>query len=53
MEKELWNFWDLSDCRHAEVTMGRVVGDMPESVEDGTKDFGWETLDAMDVGWLG
>ena len=33
--------------------MGRVAGDIQGSVEDGAKDFGLETLDALDVGRLG
>ena len=35
-------------CRDVEVSEGRLVGDIPGSVEDSTKDFGLETLD---VGW--
>ena len=30
----------------------RLVRDILGSVEVGTKDFGSETLDALDVGWL-
>ena len=33
-----------------EVMVGRVVGDVPGYVKDGTKDFELETLDAWDVG---
>ena len=41
-------FDDFRDFRDVEVIVGRVVGDVPGSVEDGTKDFGLETLGA----WL-
>ena len=50
MEKELWNF-DI--CRDVEVIVGRVVGDIPRSVENGTKGFVLEYLNELDVGWLG
>ena len=53
MEFLEFEFYDFRDCRDGEVIVCRVVGDIPESVEDGTKDFGFETLDALDVGWLG
>ena len=33
--------------------MGRVVGDIPGSAEDGTKEFGLETLETLDVSWFG
>ena len=43
-----FGFDDFRDCRDVEVIVGRVVGDIPGSV-----DFGLETLDVLDVGWLG
>ena len=43
---------DFRDCRVVEVIVCCVVRDIPGSVEDGEKDFGLETLDALDVGWL-
>ena len=42
----------FDDCRNVEVIVGRVVGDIPGSVVDDAKDFGLETLDALDVDWL-
>ena len=38
---ELWNFRDL------DFIVGRVVGDIPGSIEDGVKDFGLEILDVL------
>ena len=38
----------FGDFRDVEVIVFRVVGDIPGSVED----FGLETLDALEVGWL-
>ena len=32
--------------------MGHVFGDLPGSVEVGTKDFELEILDALNIGWL-
>ena len=49
--KELWNFWNLDFM--ASETEGWVVDDKPWSYEDGTKDFVLETLNRLDVGWLG
>ena len=43
-------FDDFRGCRDIDVIVDRVVGDIPGSVEDGTKDFEVETLDAFDVG---
>ena len=55
-EKIRRNFWNL-DLMTSEtvgmVIVCRVVGYIPGSVEEGAKDFGLETLDAFDVGWLG
>ena len=48
-----FGFDDFRVCRDVEVIVGRAVKDIPGSVEDGTKDFGLETLDAVDVGRLG
>ena len=48
-----FGFDGFRDSRDVEVILGRVVGDIPGSVEDVTKDFGLETLDAFVVGWLG
>ena len=48
-----FGFDGFRDCRDGEVIVGRVVGGIPRSVEDGTKDFGLETLDSLVVGWLG
>ena len=45
-------FDDLGGCRDFKVIVGGVVGDIPGSVKDIAKDFGLETLDAFDVGWL-
>ena len=45
-----FGFGDFRDCRGVEVIVGHVIGDTPGSVEDGTKDFGFETLNALDVG---
>ena len=38
-----FRFYDVRDCRDVEVIVCRVVGDIPGSVEDGTKDSGLET----------
>ena len=46
-------FWQRKIRRDFEVIVCCLVGDMPGSVEDGTKDFILKTLDALDVGWLG
>ena len=48
-----FEFDDSRDCREVEVIMSRVVGDIPGSVEGGAKDLGLETLDALDIDWLG
>ena len=40
----------FDDCKDVEVIVCRVVGDLPGSVADGTKDFGLKTLHALDVG---
>ena len=53
MEFLEFGFDDFRDCRDFEVIVSRVGGDIPGSVEDGTSDFGLDTLDALDVGWLG
>ena len=45
-----FGFDDFKGCRHVEVIVGRVVGDILGSVVVGTKDFGLETRDALDVG---
>ena len=47
-------FLDLmtGDCRDFKVIVGGMVGDIPGSVKDSEKDFGLETLDAIDVGLL-
>ena len=36
-------FYDFRNVRDVEVIGGRVVGDIPGNVEDGTKGFGLET----------
>ena len=38
-----FGFDNFRDCRGVEVIMCPVVGDIPGSVEDGTKGFGLET----------
>ena len=43
---------DLRDCKDVEVIVGRVVRDIPGSVEDGEKGFGLKNLDALDIDWL-
>ena len=48
-----FGFDDFRDCRDLEVIVDRAVGNIQGSVEDGTKDFGLETLDAIEVGWFG
>ena len=35
-----FGFDDFRDCKNVEVIVGHVVGDIPGSVEDGTKDSG-------------
>jgi hypothetical protein len=47
-----FGFDDLRDCRDIEVIVGGMVGDVPRGIEDIAEDFGLETLDALDVGWL-
>ena len=49
---EFWEFGfgDFRFCRNVEVIVCPVVRELPGSVEDGTKDFGLETLDPLDVG---
>ena len=37
----------FDDFRNCWDVVGRVVGDIPGSVEDGTKDFGLATLDGL------
>ena len=34
-----FGFDDFRDCRDVEITVGRIVGDVPGSVEDGAKYF--------------
>jgi hypothetical protein len=34
-------------------SLGGRVGDILRGIEDSAEDFGLETLDALDVGWLG
>jgi galactitol-specific phosphotransferase system IIC component len=34
------------------VIVGGMVGDMTRGIEDSVEDFGLETLDVLDVGWL-
>jgi hypothetical protein len=53
MEFLEFGFDDLRDCRDIKVIVGGMVGDIPRSIEDSAEDFGLETLDALDVGWLG
>ena len=48
-----FGFDNFRDCRAVEVIVCRIVGDIPRSFEDGTKDFAFETLDALDVGLFG
>ena len=48
-----FGFDDFRNCRDVKVIVGPLVGDIPGSGEDVTKDFGLETLDVIDVGWLG
>jgi hypothetical protein len=33
--------------------VGGMIGDIPRSIKDIAEDFGLETLDALDVVWLG
>ena len=47
-----FGFNDFKDWRDVEVIVCRLVGNMPGSVEDGTKDFRLETLDVLDVSWV-
>ena len=42
-----FGFDDFRDNRDVEVILGRVVGDIPGSIEKGTKDLGLETLDTI------
>jgi hypothetical protein len=42
-----FGFDDLRDCRDIKVILGGMVGDIPRGIKDS------ETLDALDVGWLG
>jgi hypothetical protein len=44
---------DLRDCRDIKVIVGGMIGGIPRSIGDSAGDFGLETLDALDVGWLG
>ena len=44
--------FDFRDCRDVDVIVGRGVGDIPGSIDDGTRGFGLEVLDALDVSWL-
>jgi hypothetical protein len=53
MEFLEFGFDDLRDCRDIKVIVGGMIGDIPMSIEDSAEDFGLETLDALDVGWLG
>ena len=47
-------FYDSRNSnRDVDVIVDRVGGDITGSVEDGTKDLGVETLDALKVDWLG
>lgn len=43
-------FDDFFYGRDIKVVMSGEIGDIPRSVKDGAKDFGLETLDALDVG---
>ena len=43
-------FDDFRECREVEVIVGRVVGDIPGSVEEGTKNFGLEIMNSMSAG---
>ena len=45
-------FDDLGDYRDFKVIAGVVVRDIPRSAKNSAKDFGLETLDALDVGWF-
>ena len=47
-----FEFDDFRDFRYVEVIVYHVVGFIPGSVEDGTKDLKLETLDALDVAGL-
>jgi hypothetical protein len=44
---------DLIGCRDINVTLGGTIRDIPRCIKDGAEDFGLETLDALDAGWLG
>jgi hypothetical protein len=48
-----FGFGDLCDCRDIKVIVCGMVGDVPRGIEDSAEDFGLETLDALDVGWVG
>ena len=52
MECLEFGFNDFRHCREVKVIVCSVVGDVPGSVVCGAKDFGLETLDALDVGRL-
>ena len=45
-----FGFDDFRDCRCVKPIVGCVVEDIQGSVEDDEKDFGLQTLDALDVG---
>jgi hypothetical protein len=53
MEFLEFGFDDLRDSRDIKVIVGGMIGDIPRGIEDSAEDFGLETLDALDVGWLG
>ena len=48
-----FGFDNFKDCRDVEVIVCLLVGDIPGSVEEGAKDFGLETIYALDFGCLG